>query len=239
MKKRISIITVLLLLICTPLMASSTYVDNSIKVLVNGSPVSTDIVMNDNSVFVPLRFMSNQLNAQVAWDSKSRTVAIKKDSSASAKTALTPPVVNGSDEFKSEISKALALVSKNTLINNLAVIKEAPLENASATNLKFALTNLPLSTCSIDFDECKRLKNLAKLTSNQFSIFLAGILVHESHHAYAYSAGLLQSLPIMDIEVLAFANQRKTLKLLNAPQVLLDITSVNKLVDTNYNNTLN
>ncbi len=243
MKKRIALLIALLLIallmfICTPLGAVSTYVDNTIKVLVNGSPVSTQIVMNDGSVFVPLRFMSNQLDAQVKWDSKNRTVTIMQ-ANLKNKPTLSKPTINGSSDFENEIKKALALIPQETLVNNLSVIQEVSLAN-KPKNSVIASTNLQYLICNIDFEECVRVKSSYKLSGNQFSSFLAGVIVHESHHAYAYSQGLFESLSTAELEVLAFSKQRQILRKLNAPQSLIQAASADKIIDTNYyNNTLN
>lgn len=233
MKKRIVTLAVTAVLLFTPcLQAVDTYVDDTIHVFVNNKPVNVEVVMNKGSIYVPLRFMSDQLDAEVSWDKFKRIAKVNSTQKNNpSQVAYGELIISGSDEFKSEINKAMALIPGKVTLSG---IREANLPNRSETNVTFANTDLLTSVCNIDFDECNRLKRLAKLTDRQFSVFLAGIIIHESCHAYTYSTGVANSLDLMEFEAIAFARQRQFLKKNNAPKVLLDLASIDELVDSNY-----
>lgn len=236
MKRFVSVVLALLLLVA-PVSATSTYVDDSIRVTVNGSPVSSDVVMHNNSVFVPLRFMSNQLDAQVNWDSKNRTVAIKK-ANFLAKSTSSQVVITGSEEFKDTINSSLSLLKTKApdkykmITNNLATISQG------TVGTSVAKMNLSNSTCIVDLTVFENYSKNAKFSNTDKKIFLAGILVHESHHAMMFNQGLFgyANAPIssFDAEVLAHAYTRQTIKALGASQKLMSMTSVDYIVDANY-----
>lgn len=238
MKKFLGITLAVLLLLSAPLQAVSTYVDNSVTVTVNGSPVSADVVMHNNSVFVPLRFMSNQLDAQVNWDSKTRTVAIQKTGFIKKPVSSGTLTINGSKEFKDTINSSLSLLSRKSpdkyrmVTGNIKTISEIKL------NTTFSKTVLANGTCLVDLNFFNTYSNNAKLTSNEKQIFLAGILVHEAHHSMMYNQGLFgyNHSPISSFEgeVLAHTYTRQTIKALGASKKLMSITSVDYVVDNNY-----
>lgn len=234
--KRILIIALCLVLICTPLGAVSTYVDESIKVLVNGSPVATDIVMHNNSVFVPLRFMSNQLNAQVSWDSKTRTVAVKKGGSF-AKPTPGQILITGSDSFKSTINECLSLLKSKApekytmIISSLSTIKEGTIGTAAAR------TYPSTGVCIVDLNSLDSYAKRVKFTNTDTKMFLTGALVHEAYHANCYKRGIQNvdgGITTLESEVLAQTQLRQTLKLIGASSKVYSVTSIDYIVDTNY-----
>lgn len=76
MKKILHLLTGIL--IGSLLTATFSFADQPIRIFINGKEVQTSVPpqMIDDSVFVPVRFVSEQLGAQVEWDSASRSVMI-------------------------------------------------------------------------------------------------------------------------------------------------------------------
>lgn len=238
MKKRIAFLTVLMMLVCTPLGAVSTYVDNSIKMLVNGSPVSAPVVMNNGSVFVPLRFMSEQLNAQVNWDSKTRTVTVKKEGSVFAKPSPGQVVINGTDEFKNTIGSSPSLLKSKAPDKHKIITSNVKAISQGSVNTSIAKMDISAGVCIVDLTVFESYSNRAKFSTSDKKIFLAGVLVHESHHAMMFNQGLFgyANAPIsaFDAEVLAHAYTRQAIKKLGASKQLMSLTSLDYIVDTNY-----
>ncbi len=78
MRKRIILLALIaVLLLVTPAAASAP----GIAVVVNGQPIAASAIVIDQSVFVPLRAVSEALGAEVGWDGATNTVTV----------ALEPP----------------------------------------------------------------------------------------------------------------------------------------------------
>lgn len=241
MKKFLGITLAVLLLLSAPLQAVSTYVDNSVKVMVNGSPVSADVVMHNNSVFVPLRFISNQLDAQVNWDSNTRTVAIQKSSPAK-RTAQGEIVINGSETFKKTINSALSLL-KTKAPAKYKIVNDS-ITSITEANLGKALSNIYASNgkCNINLSAVNEFAKRSRLTTQETNIYLASVLVHEAYHANLHQRQIQdtpEGISRLESEVLAETQQRQTIKALGGSTKLLQITSVDYLIDTNYYGNLN
>lgn len=79
----------------------STFAQGQVKVTINNEQVSFDeagpFVDSNNRTLVPLRFISEKLNAQVKWDSKDQTVTVTApDQEAVLTVGQAQMVVNGS-----------------------------------------------------------------------------------------------------------------------------------------------
>ena len=56
--------------------------DNS-KVVINGKLLDCNVILQDDRVYVPLRAVSEEMGADVSWDSKTRTASVDYDRSTS------------------------------------------------------------------------------------------------------------------------------------------------------------
>ncbi len=249
MKKHIAIFTLIALLLFTPcLQAVDTYVDKAVKVIVNGSPVNTEVVIHNNRVYVPLRFMSDQLGAGVAWDKLFKIVTVNKKTAAINATAPrinTSGVIliNGSDEFKAVINKSLALLQNKTPDKYQMVTSSIKSINEAVLGEIISNINASSGVCSFNFSGFNNYAKKYRFTDSEKQLLIAGTLVHEAYHANLNQRGIQDTangISRLESEILAHAQERQTLKLLGAPQKLIDATvSVDWVIDTNYQGTLN
>ena len=82
--RRFYTITIVLVVMLTICITSSGFADRGIRLLINGQDVYTDVlpVQIDGRVMVPIRVVSNELGANVDWDTFSRTVTIDSTQNA-------------------------------------------------------------------------------------------------------------------------------------------------------------
>ena len=79
MKKRIKALVMGVTLIITLLVGSVGFTANDITVKLNGHTLNFDVppqVINGRTM-VPIRFVAENLNAEVSWDDKDRCITIK------------------------------------------------------------------------------------------------------------------------------------------------------------------
>ncbi|MBO2946117.1 copper amine oxidase N-terminal domain-containing protein [Paenibacillus sp. F411] len=78
MKKKL-LISLFALTIILSVAAGMVFAKGTIKVVVNGEEIKTDVApqMSKNRVMVPISFISKSLGANVSWDQKNQTVIIK------------------------------------------------------------------------------------------------------------------------------------------------------------------
>jgi SagB-type dehydrogenase family enzyme len=125
MKKRWLIITVVVLLLVVLAIASVTFADNPVKLIVNGQEINAEVppqIINGR-VMVPVRWIADAMGATVAWDENSRTVFIATDNylvnTASGNNGgslqVISTIVLPAPSLDSSISVEKALSKRNTV----------------------------------------------------------------------------------------------------------------------------
>lgn len=177
MKKRILLflLAAMILLTCT---ASA---GNSINLYVNGKEVyasAPPVIVNDR-VMVPIRFVAEALDCSVTWNDSTNSVFISEK-----KNTVTPPVIEGTAEFKEVIEGVLSLAKQkdpelyNWYISNVDVIKLGYVGDAVAMN------TIAFSTMktTITFDEQYFDKGKEMYSKQDLIMFHVGLLGHEACH---------------------------------------------------------
>jgi hypothetical protein len=179
MKKKIILsllVTLLLLLACVSSSAS-----NNIALRVNGntlySPTPPQII-NDR-VMVPIRFVAEALNCNVAWDDNTNSVLIDNK-----KPASELPAIEGSAEFVEVIQSVLDLAKEkdadlyNWFLDNAGTIQLGYVGDAVAMNT----INIFTKETTITFDENYFNAGKSKYSKQDLIMFHIGLLGHESCH---------------------------------------------------------
>lgn len=233
-------------LIAGLILATTTFAfaGDSIKLLVNGRQIYSDVPPQiiSGRTMIPARALAESLGAQVDWDADTSTVVVTKPE----KTVIIEPKplnttgrieVTGSQEFKNSIEQALSLLQEKApedftlvsgFITRIEMVNSGPVANLN--------TQLP---GGINFNYSAFQTNSSKITDSTKTIYLAGILVHEAYHVYINKKGMIKALgpgglSLMELEVLSFTRERQFYKKIGAPKALLDVTSLDYVVDTNY-----
>lgn len=90
MKKKIAIVLALLIAgTGVAFGAQNIYVDpNTVTITVNGKTITTDNFLYNGTTYVPLRAVSEELDAQVGWNQATKTASITMPSSSLVSTAV-------------------------------------------------------------------------------------------------------------------------------------------------------
>lgn len=214
--------------------AGTAYLDESIKVLIEGWPVDTDVMLLNSRVFVPLRFMSCNFNAEVLWDRPQNTVKIM------CKVPKPDPgqiEILGSEEFKNTIKSSLSLLKdkapeKYTMVtSNITSISEENLGVGTASIYPFT------GACFVDLtlfnDYCQEIH----LSDTEKQVMLAGYIVHEAYHAYLYFIGIDSvegGLTNLESEILADTQLIQALMQMDASDAVLYRNSIDYIIYLNF-----
>lgn len=231
-----------------------TFAADSIKLIVNGKAVFSDVppqIINDRTM-IPARALAEALGAQVGWDETTSSVIVTRPE---VTRIVEPKPLNttgqvqtiGPSDFKESVGKALALLKEKSpedykLVSNFTVnIYDKKLPGITiAETVQPGIINI----------YWQKFLEYNKLSTDNLTIRLAGVLVHESTHGYQKAKGLGISvdhnniqgftmsygLSYMESEILAFLHERHCLQMLGAPKFIIDSVSLDRVADTNYFN---
>ena len=132
------------------------------------------------------------------------------------------------------------------LKNNLPEKYQLVTKNIISINedsLGGAISNINAYTgyCNFDLSKFKSYAKQLQLTNKEQQMCIASTLVHESYHRDLNYRGIQDTangISRLESEVLAESQRRQTLISLGASKKLLSISSVDWIIDTNYNGTL-
>ncbi|MGE5417111.1 MAG: hypothetical protein ACM3UZ_10305 [Acidobacteriota bacterium] len=215
--------------------------DKEIKLAAPAQLVNGQIIM-------PVQSLTAELGLTTRWDQQSLVLFITTGSTESSATwpNKTGQIqIDGASEFKTAVINALSLLKQKSpddyravcgLITRLKNNTSLKSIAASVGNEGVVYVNWPRFTASA-----------AGLDENTRHLYLSSILLHEAAHLQtipqsrnmglnsnkAYVAPSRQ-LTALDIEAVAYVQQRIFLRKMGAPKALLDKTSLDKLVDNVY-----
>lgn len=224
-----------------------------VRMVVNGREIQSDapaVIMNGRAM-VPVRFVSEALGATVNWNEANQEVSI-----------TAPPVVNknpepltkngpqieGSPEFIEETKGALQLLKDkapeeyklvNGFLKKIVDSSNDPVLTSRVLKHAYAATWGDSGVANMNWELIKEDSRKMGLSLNERRIFLASILVHEANHVYTTYQHIFGALSPLEWEILAFARGRQALIKLNAPSKLLATSSLDYVVDSNYNGKFN
>jgi hypothetical protein len=213
MKKRFVILLVAILLI---FVAGQALADEPLYLYINGIQANASPVMINDRVFVPVRFVAENLGATVGWDGNNRTVFINNGAQSSTinnGTVRRPRVTADSEEVKSVINAALDLLEENAYPYYVFVCQytaEIAYLNTDLGDNVLAVANAWYITITNTYVEDKRF----------VPVHVAGVLVHETIHEACDNYGKFYDQS--KEEIMACESEIAILKILNAPQWMID-----------------
>jgi hypothetical protein len=188
--------------------------NQTIKIFINGRekvPDQPPMLLNDRT-FVPLRFISENMGATVAWDEAGNAVKID----------IKPkrPAIIGDAEFVKKVSQALDLLEEKAYPHYYLVCSVGwPIEWRKDSG--YELTKNALASVARD-----KIVVYGKLTGNiekYNAQYLAGVIIHEATHAL--NLKLDNEKVLFDFylsEKIAHENELTVYRLLNAPKWMQD-----------------
>jgi hypothetical protein len=117
------------------------------------------------------------------------------------------------------------------VISSLKTISEGSIGTAAAR------TYPSTRACIVDLNSLKAYAGKVQFTETEKRAFLTGALVHEAYHANLNIRGIQNvagGISTIEYEVLAQTQLRQTLKAIGASQKVFSVTSVDYIVDHNY-----
>lgn len=194
------ILTLILCLIAVPAYAG---------IYIDGQPQNTDYKIIDGRTYVPLRFVSEKLNAAVSYDG---------DIKITTKQPTRPVIKTGTQEQKQVVSHALDLLQLydpphyNMICNYVEEIyvsdKQIRLEDGEPFAIEF-MNSIILY------------KSLVKDEKRFTPEYVAGVLVHEGAHASSDQVIPYELNPNLNEEI-AYEHQITALLLVGASQWAVD-----------------
>lgn len=199
--KKILLAVAIVLMLVSPALAA-----NIIPIFIDGTPNYPETVVQNNRIYVPLRFVSEELGAKVEWTNGAVEIT----------TINRPPIV-GDESFVKMVNNALDLLYFKDPIDYELVCK-----NAGEIKLTEATDYYGFNNC----DSISIGKGLVNDKGRYNPIFLAGVLVHESLHNFNNKYGIVTAKPQENI---AFLHEIAVLRILGAPQYQIDGQEMSRL----------
>lgn len=220
-----------------------------VRMFVDGREVQGDTpaVILGGRTMVPVRFVSEALGATVNWNEANQEVSISappviiKNPETLTKNG---PQIEGSPEFVEETKGALQLLKDkapeeyklaNGFLKKIVDRSNDPVLTSRVLKHAYAATWGNSGVVDMNWELVKEDSRKMGLSSHERRIFLAAILVHEADHVYTTHQNIFDALSPLEWEILAFARGRQALIKLNAPSKLLATSSLDYVVDSNYN----
>lgn len=232
------------------------FAGDTIKLLVNNRQIYSDVPPQiiSGRTMIPARALAESLGAQVTWDESTSSVIVTRHEVT--KIVEPKPLnttgqvqITGPSDFKESVGKALALLKEkspedyNLVTGFVNKVEDKVLSGNS-------LARMISTTGNIYIDWSKYTKYAQKVNQSDKIYLLCGTLVHESYHIYLSLKGLpampkmflsneeKHGISVLEDEILAFLRERQTYNKLGAPKYILDATSLDRVADTNYYNTI-
>lgn len=194
---------------------------------VNGSPYVVDSIVKDGITYVPVRFVSEKMGAQVGYDAASDTVNI--EGAAGNNRALVRPPISGDTAFVSMVNQALDLLQTTDRVHYYLICQNVTgivLNKDMQGDRQGYVTGycMPNGVISLTekFTQDKNLYN---------PMGVAGVISHEAIHAMQFN--YFPNLPTDNKEIEAYNNQSLALMQIGAPAWLVDM--INQMNDSYLN----
>jgi len=191
--RKIILAVVLVLLFITPALAGS--------VIINGTSYETDVIMENDHVFVPLRFVAEKLGFGVDWNGASAII----------NTTKRPEITGNNEAHVATVNQALDLLKKKDPVDydivcrytKEIIISDSSLNNNNSEMYAFAMGGEKFY--------------LSPELFTRSTEFVAGCLVHESTHFRTNDF-----ITLKESENIAYLHELTAMKIIGASQSDLD-----------------
>lgn len=190
--KKILLALVVVLMLASPAAAAHT-------IFIDDTPYYEDTIVQDGSIYVPLRFIAEKMGAQVKWIEPMAVI-----------TTINKPKIAGDDDFVKMVNNALDLLKAKDPVDYELVCEYAG---------EITLIDRPGSAGWTSGSNICIGKDLLKDSALNNPIFVASVLVHESIHNANCKYGIIDKKAQENI---AYLHDINVLRILNAPQYLID-----------------
>ena len=196
MKRTIALAVLIILLAVTPAIATTIVIDKNLY----STGYSVETINKDGRLFVPVRFVSENLGYTVDWQNEQVII----------KYIPHPPKIKGDDSFKAQIQASLDLLAQKDpldyrmICDNVLWIEAGKVDPSPDGYMSAAETSGNRAI----------VVNSKYLADSSCTVaILAGTLVHEATHDAYYMMKIFDN---KELEKQAYVRQIATLKLLGA-----------------------
>lgn len=223
-RKLFPIIFVLILLFAVPVNAAA-----PLWLYIDGIQQNATMILQNGSIYVPLRFVAEELGCEVSWDAATRTAFINKPVQAKEDPyQLDRPIIETINKDTDKlINQALDLLQKHDFPHYVDVCKYVkgifeqdsllPNRNTNGNAVPLACSN----GLSVFVSE-----TLTKNSQYATPEIIAGLLAHEATHCmwaeHDPNFNTKEINKVKEYERVAYETELVTLKLVGAPQWFID-----------------
>jgi len=202
MRKAIALSLLAIFLFTTPAMADTTGFN------INNVGYSADTIVQDGSIYVPIRFVAEKMGYQVEY----------VNGEVKIKEVVKRPSIYGDDKFIATVNSALDLLEQKDTADYLQVCEN--------TEKIWVNENIVQKEGFTEYAHCNGV-NIAFtkefLASEYYNVYsMAGALVHESCHEAWYKVFKADRDKKLD-EIIAHTRDLTALQLIGAPQKDIDL----------------
>lgn len=204
MRRIIVICFLTVVLLASPVMASG------YLIWINGQPTNIDVVWKNDHIYVPIRYVAQNLNCDVKWTGE--RVEIKQ--------ILVRPKLGNNSDFNKVINAALDILEDKDMAHYCMVCQNV----ASITAL------LPNETTNTFY--AQSIKDIIRISPTLYNdtqrfnpIYVAGLLAHEATHACYHHKSVEDQKNFYESEKIAYEHELICLHLIDAPRWMVDETS--------------
>lgn len=175
---------ILFCLLCALLLAGGTVFAASVNgdykgypvvnVVVDGKKVESDVpaISLDGRTMVPVRFVSDALGADVAWDQKTYTVSIKKPIAQSNTKATVKEIAKKATDYKGYAVTLEYTEELSSLKINQRIVEDIGENVSNSINLAALARNLDVDEVAIYYDENGNLTSATYIKKHDILDFL-------------------------------------------------------------------
>lgn len=173
-------------------------------IYIDGVPQNAEIVWKDDRIYVPLRFVSEKLGAEVSWDGQAAQIETRK---------LKRPEIVGDSEFVKVVNESLDLLEERDFPHYFIICDNVDRiwmqEQVVVEDNAWALT----------FERRTIITQALRNDSKRFvPVYMAATLTHEATHSNSFRYSDEYD------EYAAYSHGETVLKMLDAPQWMIDET---------------
>lgn len=205
MRKAILVSVLIVALLASPVMAGGSLL------WINGYPTNIDVAWKNNHIYVPIRYVAENLNCDVKWTGER----------AEIQQVLVRPKLGVNKEFDTMINAALDILEDKDMAHYCMVCQ----------NVKQITTFSPSERTKTFYAESQRDVIFISPTlyndSKRFTpVYVAGLLAHEATHVCYHHKSVEDQKDFYESEKIAYEHELACLRLIDAPQWMIKETEL-------------
>jgi hypothetical protein len=205
MRRIIVICFLTVALLASPAMAGGSLI------WINGYPTNIDVVWKNDHIYVPIRYVAQNLNCDVKWTGE--RVEIQQ--------VLVRPRMGNNSDFNKVINAALDILEDKDMAHYCMVCQ-------NVENITMILPNeRTISFYAESLRDMIAISPTLYNDSKRFTpVYVAGLLAHEATHVCYHHKSVEDQKDFYESEKIAYEHELACLRLIDAPQWMIKETEL-------------